>query len=149
MAKKRSTDVSTAIIYILVGIIFCIFKSTLLDWLMTLVGALFIVQGIAKALRGALFGGAVSAVIGIVILVGGFMFLELVLLVFGALLLVSGIIDLISELKRKKPRLINVFIKLIIGVMLLVSRYAMLDWIFILIGALFIVDGILYFVNKK
>ena len=54
MAKRnrKNSVQSTALLYIVVGVLFIIFRATLLNWLLTIVGALFIASGIIELVRG-------------------------------------------------------------------------------------------------
>ena len=88
MAKKVkiSNNTVAAVLYVLVGVLFCIFKASMLNWLLTAAGIVFIVLGVLDILKKNLVNGIVEAVIGVVILVGGWAFVEVALIIFGALL---------------------------------------------------------------
>ncbi len=148
--NKKANNLNTAIIYILVGVIFCIFKASLLNWLMTAVGVLFIVQGVLKFMKNDVKSGVIDAVIGVLVILGGWLFLSIVLLVFGVLVLVSGVLELLGELKKSKStNLIAPVLKILLGAFLLFGNFFQaLDWVFIAIGVLFIIDGALYFIKK-
>ena len=103
MAKKVkiSNNTVAAVLYVLVGVLFCIFKASMLNWLLTAAGIVFIVLGVLDILKKNLVNGIVEAVIGVVILVGGWAFVEVALIIFGALLVIKGVIDLMAAIKAK------------------------------------------------
>ena len=83
-SKKVSNGVVYALLYIVLGVLFIVFKSGMLNWLMTIAGIVFIALGIFDIIKKRLTQGIIETVIGVVIIVGGWLFVEIVLLVFGA-----------------------------------------------------------------
>ena len=140
--KKVSNNVIAAILYILLGVLFIVFKAGMLNWLMTIVGIVFIALGVYDIIQRRLTNGIIEAVIGVVIL-GGWLFVEIVLIVLGALLVVKGASDLIALCKGSKDviAIIVAALTIILGILLIVSKWAMLDWMFIVVGVVFIVEG--------
>ena len=84
--KKVSNSVMYAVLYILIGVLFIVFKSSMLNWLMTIAGIVFIALGIYDIIKKNMTNGIIEAVIGVVIILGGWLFVEVVLIIFGALL---------------------------------------------------------------
>ncbi len=149
MAKTNKTNKSsnallTAALYILVGVLFCILKGTVLSWLFTVVGVLFLVQGVLSILAKDNIAGAISLVIGLVLLIGGWTIVEIILIVFGILMLVKGGTGLLTLLNGKPSamQLITMAGTILIGILLIVSRWVIFDWFFIIMGVFFIVDGV-------
>lgn len=136
----------TALLYVLVGVLFIVFKAEMLNILLTVVGALFIIQGIFSVANKDSVSGVFNIVIGLVILLGGWLFLDIVLLVFGILLAVKGAIDLLASLSSKNFRTIaTAGVTLLVGVLLILAKWVLcsiLDIILIILGVLFIIDGI-------
>ena len=132
-----------ALLYVIVGILFIVFKSGMLNWLMTIIGVVFIALGVYDIIKKNLTNGIIEAAIGVVIIVGGWVFVEIVLIVFGALLIVKGVTDLISLFKGSKDvvSIIVALLTIALGVLLVVSKWVALDWMFIVIGVVFIVEG--------
>ncbi len=149
--KKLDRNVLNGILYILVGVLFCIFRAALLKWLLTIVGILFLVQGVLSIAKRDMYGGVLGLVLGLLLILGGWLFVEVVLIVFGVLIIVKGVMDLMEALKHKNNLLpiVVACVTLAVGILLIVSRWAMLDWFFILLGIVFIVDGVLALVGKK
>lgn len=149
--KKLDRNVWNGILYILVGVLFCVFRAATLQWLLTIVGILFLVQGVLSITKKDTYGGAISLVLGLLLILGGWLFVEIVLIVFGVLIIVKGVMDLTEALKHKKNLLpiVVACVTLAVGILLIVSRWAMLDWFFILLGIFFVVDGVLALMGKK
>ena len=150
--KKSSSNFTSAIIYIVIGALFCIFKAGVLDWIMTVAGVLFIVFGVLDLVKNSTTTGIINVAIGVIILLGGWFFLEVVLLVFGILLTVKGVIALVNALKALNKSFIEILfaaLTVAVGLMLIASKWALIDWFFIAVGVIFIVDGVLALLGKK
>ena len=150
MAKRKTKNkgnnaLLTAALYLLVGLLFCIFKAGVLNWLFTIVGVLFVVQGVLSILAKDTVSGAISLVIGLVLLVGGWTIVEIILIVFGILMLVKGVLSLFTLLRGKPSamQLLTAAGTILIGILLIVSRWVVFDWFFIVMGVFFIVDGVI------
>lgn len=145
--KLFNGDFLNAVLYLLVGILFCVFRAEILGWLFTAIGVLFVVQGIMALVRRDTVGGAVGLVIGILLLIFAWSIGKVVLIVFGVLMIVKGVISLLSALQRRpKPHLMAVLMSgltVFVGVMLIVSGGTLLNWLFVVIGVFFIVDAVL------
>ena len=151
--KQSSTDaIIMAILYIVIGILFIAFRSALLNWMLTATGILAIAYGIYLIVKKQLVLGIIFAVVGVVLILGGWLFLTIVLIILGVLLIVYGVKDLVELLQAKgKTPVIPVLVAcltIIAGILLVVSKWAFLDWFFIVIGALLIVDGVLALIKK-
>lgn len=150
--KKVDSSLLTALMYIVVGILFCIFRAGILNWLLTIVGMLFIVLGVLEALNKNWVATAVDVAIGVIIILGGWLFVEIVLIVFGVLIALKGVTDLMDALKPKKksiPDIVFSCLTIFIGVMLIASKWLMLDWFFIILGVIFIINGIMELCGKQ
>ncbi len=150
--KKVNSSLLTALMYIVVGLLFCIFRASVLNWLLTIVGVLFIVLGVLDALNKNWVPAAVDVAIGAIIILGGWLFVEIVLIVFGVLIALKGVTSLMDALKPRKKSIADIVfagLTIFVGVMLVVSKWLMLDWFFIVLGIVFIVDGILELCGKQ
>ena len=152
MAKKLKISDNTvaAILYILVGVLFCIFRASMLRWLLTAAGIVFIVMGVLDILKKNLVNGIVEAVIGVVILVGGWAFVNVALIIFGALLVIKGVLDLLAAIKAKAGimTILAAVVTAVVGVLLIASKWVMVDWFFIVMGIILIVDGAMMLIKK-
>jgi uncharacterized membrane protein HdeD (DUF308 family) len=144
MAKKSTSEFSSSLLYVVIGVLLMVFRSQTLGWAMTVIGALFVISGIIDLIRFNWAGGAVSLIIGISILVLGWTATKIVLLVLGILIALKGLTTLISALftKRRKNIFVILFaiVSIVIGVMLAFGNG--LDVLIIVAGALLTVDGI-------
>ena len=150
-SKKVTNGTVYALLYIILGVLFIVFKSGMLNWLMTIAGIVFIALGIYDIIKKNLNQGIIEAVIGVVIIVGGWLFVELVLIVFGAMLIIKGVMDLIAAFRTKSKnvsRIICSIITLVVGILLILAKWVALDWFFIVLGAVFIIDGLFALLNK-
>ena len=122
MAKKSTSELSSSLLYVVIGVLLMVFRSQTLGWAMTVIGALFVISGIIDLIRFNWAGGAVSLIIGISILVLGWTATNIVLLVLGILIALKGLTTLISALftKRRKNIFVILFaiVSIVIGVML-------------------------------
>ncbi|MBQ7652786.1 MAG: DUF308 domain-containing protein [Clostridia bacterium] len=156
MAKSKSSlsknNLLTALLYVLVGVMFIVFRGSMLKWGLTIIGALAIVYGIFLIASKQVVAGIIYMLVGIAIIVGAWLYFGYVILIIGALLIVRGVIDLIQGTTKKKANAINILIAIltiIVGILLIVSKWVVLDWFFIIVGAVLIVDGVLALFGKK
>ena len=86
------------------------------------------------------------------IILGGWLFLEIVLLVLGVVLVVKGILELVACLRFSKINIVALLaaiLTIVIGVLLIVSKWQVTDTFLIVIGVILIVDGVFMFFGKK
>jgi uncharacterized membrane protein HdeD (DUF308 family) len=152
MAKKslKLDKNVTAIAYIIIGILICALRAQLLDWMMTIVGIILIVSGVITILNKNLFEGIIRVVVGAVVIIGGWLFIEILLIVLGVIVIINGVRELPSALKSKDlmPK-INAIATILLGVLLVVSKWAMVDIVFIIVGVLAVLSGLSQLFVKK
>ncbi|MBQ9709838.1 MAG: DUF308 domain-containing protein [Clostridia bacterium] len=149
--RKPDSALILAIAYVVIGILFCIFKGEVISWIMTAAGVLFIVQGILHIVAKRTTEGIINIVIGAVILLCGWLLLKVALIIFGVLIAASGVLNLIQMFKGGKLALIPLIVAIAtiaVGVLLVVSQWVVFDVMFIIIGVLFIVDGAIGIFNS-
>ena len=144
MAQKKSSELFSSLLYIVIGILLIVFKSQTLNWAMTIVGLVFVVSGILDLIKKNYTGGAVSLIIGIAILVLGWLATAIVLFVLGILIAIKGIVAFIDAFKKKRTNALDlVFPLLTVVVGLMLAFGNALDIMIIIVGILLAVDGIL------
>lgn len=154
MAKKKKLTVKidnnllTACLYVIIGILCTIFKSQMLEWMFTIIGALFIVNGVFGVLRSDWVNATINIVIGVIIILFAWVITQVVLIVFGVLIILKGAQEIMKASKNDVFTIVAGAITLLVGVLLIVAYWAS-DWIFIAIGIVFIVDGIAQLIEKK
>ena len=149
MAKKNNSELFSALLYIIIGVLLIVFPEEALSWAMTIAGVFFVVCGALDLLKQNWTGGAVSLIIGISILVLGWVLTAIVLLVFGILIAIKGIVALINILQRKKKNALDlVFPILTVVVGLLLAFGYGLSYMIIIVGILMAVDGVIGLVSS-
>ena len=144
MAKKNNSELFSALLYIIIGVLLIVFKSQTLGWAMTIAGIFFIVSGALDLIKQNWTGGAVSLIIGIAILVLGWVAAQIVLLVLGILIAIKGIIALINVFKIKNANALDIVFPILTIVVGLVLAFGNgLDILIVITGALLAVDGVL------
>ena len=150
--KMKSNKTIQAIAYLVIGVLFCIFQAGMLNWLMTAVGVVLVVMGITDALSKNYVSGAIKIAVGLLIALGGWLFVGIILLILGIIVIVNGAKQLIEALKAKNKNtkdLVISIITIVFGAMLVVSKWAVIDWLFIIIGVLIALEGVLMLLGKK
>ncbi len=147
---KKKDQWITAIGYIAIGVMCLVFRAALLNWLMTVAGIVLIVLGVMNILKKDYPQAVGQLVVGLLIILGGWLFVELMLIVLGVLVLVSGLQTLFTSKRKLTPKeWATTIVTIVFGAFLIVSKWVMLDWIFIIIGVLIIAEGVLRLVEKK
>ena len=144
MSKKIDSNLFSAILYILIGVLLVIFRSRTIGLAMTIVGLVFIVSGILELVKKNFAGGAVSLIIGAAVLVLGWLAAAVVLLVLGLLIALKGVVALINELKKKQVSVLGIlFPTLTVIVGLGIAFGNALDLIIVICGIILALDGVL------
>ncbi len=144
MAKQRKSELTSSLLYILIGALLVIFQDRTIGWAMTVMGVLFIVFGILDIIGKNWAGGAVSLIIGIAILVLGWVVTEIVLLVFGILIALKGVLALIKALRAFRKNAVDIIfaiLTVVIGIMLAFGNG--LNVLIIFAGIMLMFNGIL------
>ena len=144
MAKKKNSELFSALLYILIGAILAIFKAGVLDWAIFVVGAIFIVSGILEVVKKNYASGAISLIIGIAILVLGGFLKEIVFLVLGILIAIKGFVALIEAFKAKKKNALSVVfpvLTIVLGVLLAFGN--LVSTLILIVGILLVIDGVI------
>lgn len=156
MAKKKlKLDLSPAnlvacLVYAVIGVLLLVLKGGSINYLMTAIGALLIILGAVDIINGKdMVKGLVEIAIGIAIIVLGWLIADIVLLVFGILLIVKGALEFIKIYKKGFMAMLPSLVTIVIGVLLVVSKWALLDVICIVAGIVFIVNAVLTLFGKK
>jgi len=141
--NKKTTELFSSLLYIVIGVLLVIFRSETLGWAMTIAGIFFIISGALDIFKKNWVGGAFSIIIGVAILVLGWTLTKIVLLVLGILIAVKGLIVLFEVLNKKKktlPEILYPILSVITGLMLAFGNG--LDIMIIVVGILLAIDGV-------
>ncbi len=154
MAKKKLNDqaIINAIALIVLGILFCIFRAGMINVLLTIVGVVLIGLGIYDIVKKNYIAAVIEIILGIAVIVCGWTILDIALLVLGIGLVIYSVYQIIMIAKDFKKKgwmaLIKPVITLIIGIFLIVAKWLLVDWVFIVIGVIFIINGIMALLQK-
>lgn len=149
MAKKTNSELFSALLYIVVGVLLMVFRSQTLGWAMTIAGVIFLVSGALDLIKKNWTSGAVSLIIGIAILALGWLAATIVLLVLGILIAIKGVVALLEVFKKKKMNALDIVfpvLTIVVGVMLAFGNG--LDIMILIVGALLAIDGVLGLVGS-
>lgn len=155
MSKNNKFDLSlnnilTCVVYAVIGLLLIILKAGSLGILMTIIGALLIVLGVVDMVKNKdLTKGLIEAVVGVAIIVCGWLIADIVLLVFGILLIVKGVMELCKTYKNGFMAMLNPIVTIVVGVLLVVAKWTLMDVICIVAGVIFLVNAILALFGKK
>ena len=150
MAKKLNLNVSSPLLYIILGVLLVVFQDKMLGWAMTIAGIFFIVTGVLDALKSNLVSGIINIFIGIAIIAAGWLITSLVLLVLGLFIAFKGAMDLVPLLKsgvKDALRYISPVLTVVVGFALAFGNGVGI--IITVVGVLLIIDGTLAFLGRK
>ncbi len=153
MKKIETNNIVTCVLYLVIGILLCVLRMGSLNIMMTILGVLFVAYGIYDLIKNKdnLIKAIVEIAIGVAILVLGWTVGTIVLLIFGILIAVKGALDVWNNIKGKKGMidLISAIVTVVIGVVLCIAPYAIGDIICIVVGVIFIINGVLALFGKS
>ena len=155
MAKSKSALSSflTAVAYIAIGVLFIIKQAALIDWIMIVAGALFILQGLFDIIKNKeTITGIVKIIIGAALILCGVIpaLSAYALIALGVLLILNAIMTFFSSPKNIFTILAFV-LTVIVGLALVAPQLFgfSLPWIFYIIGGILIVNGLVLLFGKK
>lgn len=144
-----TNNLVSCILYAVVGILLIALRSGSLGILFTVIGVLFIAMGVYDLIRHNWTIGAVETAVGIVILVCGWTIAEWVLLIFGILLIIKGALEIAYKCKNGINAMLSPIATIVIGILLVVSKFAVIDIMCIVAGVIFLINAILILFNQK
>ncbi len=156
LSSVLNSPLIMGIALIIIGVLFCALQAGFVSILLTVVGVVLIILG-ALALVGRNWAlGLIEIAIGVIIIACGWTIVDITLLILGIVFIAYAIYQIIISvplLKNKKPSqiaiaLLNPIFTLALGIILVVAKWQMIDVIFIVIGALAIVAGIMMIVRS-
>lgn len=147
MASKKSKQVANALIYaliyIVVGILFCIYRGAVARWCVIGIGILLIVQGVLDMTNRRLVQGILEAAVGVLAIVFAAAIAKYAIIVLGVILLLWAVLRLFDNSRKTALTLLYIVGAGVLGVLMIVSYYKVASWFFLVLGILLIVEGIL------
>ncbi len=154
---EKTNKYISAVVMMAIGLLLIILKGGIINILLTALGVALIVMGILDAVqRKDVVRCVIKCVIGAVIILGGWLFVAVMLYILGALLVIVGVLWIIKLVQRhtKGVNLIGTItaylvpaLYILIGVCLFFNQSAFVDVVFIIVGVIVLVDGIIQLVN--
>ena len=143
-------NVLTAIGYAIIGVLLIILRGGSLDILMTVIGALLIIMGLVDVFKGnEKLKGIVMVLAGTAIILCGWLATEIVLLVFGIVLVLKGGMELIKNFRSGLMAILAPIMTVIIGILLIIAKWTMLDMLCLIAGIIFLVSAILVLFGRR
>ena len=150
MAKsKLKLDLSlenilTCAVYAVIGLLLCILQGGSLGILMTVIGVLLIAMGIMDAVKNDdIVKGIAEMVVGVVVIVCGWLIADIVLLLFGIFLVLKGGFEIYKNYKKGFKALIPAIITVLIGILLIIAKWTLMDIMCVVAGVIFIINAVL------
>lgn len=150
MAKKKlniPNNLMMSVVMIALGILFTIMKGGVIGVAIWVLGIALIVAAVLDLLTKDLTSCVVKAVIGVLVLVFGGLFADVAIYILAAVLLIYGILEVVNAFKSKQKGLLKFvepILTVVVAILLFVNRF---DWLFIVIGIVFIVEGVIGLIN--
>ena len=153
MAKSKlnlsTENIVNALVYAVIGILLIVLQGGSLNILMTIVAVLLVVLGIVDIVKGKnLTKGLIEIGAGIAIGVLGWLIADIVLLVLGIVLVVKGVMELTKVYKSGFSAMLPSIVTIIIGVLLIIAKWAILDTICLIAGIVFVINAVLILFGK-
>lgn len=155
MAKKKKVSFSNnnilnCIMYAVIGILLIVLKAGSLGILMTAVGALLIIMGLIDIFNQKdLTKGIIELALGAGIIICGWLVADIVLLVLGIVLIVKGAMELFKNFKKGFVANLSSIVLVVIGVLLVIAKWALMDVMCIVAGVVFLINAVLILLGKK
>ncbi|MBO4667707.1 MAG: DUF308 domain-containing protein [Bacilli bacterium] len=138
----------SALFTIALGVLLCIFKQTMLQIIITIMGVLVVILGILDIARRKDYGmGIIKIIIGATAIIFAWLLTYLAFIVLGVILIVYGVFQLVNLLKDRLPRLplliglINAIVIVIAGICCFFAETVAI--MFLVVGIILIVYGVL------
>ena len=142
---------------IVIGILLIIFKDGIIEILLSCLGAAIIVWGIFDAVkRKNATACVIKCVLGVGTIVGAWVFKSIILFGLGGLLIIVSVLWIIKLIQYRTKGVtfwdtIRIYfvpsVIAIVGTCLFFNQAKFVDIIFIIVGAIITINGIVYLIN--
>lgn len=152
-----NTKKITAIVAIVVGLLFLILKGEVISIALTVLAVGAVAMGIYKLIKKETQVGITAIVIGVVVGLCGWLFVNVTLVVIAVLMILGCVMNLLGNLKNDGYKMsvgqaLKVYLKpvlgIIAGICLLFNQGGVMNWVFIVTGVLFIIEGAMLLIEK-
>ncbi len=146
----KNLNIVYGVALIATGVLFCVLRSSFVSAMLTVVGVLAAMAGALNLVCKKWVVGGIEIALGAVVITCGWTIVDVALLVLGIVLCVYAIYSLVTQISmfnRANARdkvfiLLNPIVTLIVGILFIVAKWYMIDAVFIVLGAVAILDGI-------
>lgn len=153
--KIKTNQLIGAILLIVIGVLFCALRAQFVSALLTVVGVVLIILGILDLIAKNWVVGAIELAVGIIIIACGWTIVDITLLILGIVLVVYAVYAFASNVSGLKTAsaydkvmiILSPVVLLVIGILLIVARWEMVDAVFIVLGVIAILEGIALLVS--
>lgn len=157
VAKSISSRFLTGLVVTAVGILFCAFRASLVSALLTVVGACFILLGVAELLRRKTATGVSEIAAGVILIVCAWTIVDVTLILLGVIFCAYAAYSVISGLPTLKRQrgwelalaLLYPLLTFTVGALLIAAKWTLSDALFIAIGVLAIVAGVVQMLSGQ
>lgn len=148
----KSNKLISAILTVVLGLLFIVFKGGVIEWAMTVFGVALIVMGVLDVLKQNVVPGVVRAAIGVLVILLGWLLLDVAMIILAVVLIAYGVLQVLEILKEKgnNKSVVELIlqyaqpaINVLIGICLLFARGSVVNVICIIVGVIFLIQGIL------
>ena len=139
---------------IVLGLLLFLLKGEVISIVLTIIGILVLVSAFFDWKNQRTNTGLVKLVVGICILFFGWLFVNLALFLLAAVIIIIGLKKII-QVKEQNPVNLSMQEKVVVyakpvltvlaGAILLLNQGGVIDWIFMAVGILLIIEGALEF----
>ncbi len=157
MKKTNSNGVPTGIVtaafMLVIGVLLIIWKSAVLSWAITILGAALIVAAVLDLIKQDWISCIIKAIIGVVVIVFGWVLLDAARIVLAVVVLIYGalqVFDAIKNVASNKSLLAKIlsFIQPVIVVVIAICLFINSPALYIVAGVFFILEGALGLVSE-
>lgn len=152
----KSNKLISAILTFVLGLLFIVCKDDVIGWTITLFGLAFIVMGVMDIVKKDVVGGVVRAAIGALVILLGWLLIDVALIILGVVLIAYGVLQVYEMLREKgnsknlKSLLIQYtqpVLNVVIGLCLLCARGSVIEVMCVIVGVIFLIEGLLVLVD--
>ena len=140
-----------AITYMIIGTLLCVYNDETSGWLFGALGVAFIILGVVYILSRDYLSGAIWIIIGVVTIYFQLEIPDYVFIALGVALCLQSLISFFPALFKFNLGVIVVSgIVFTVGLMFIIGKWIPTAyWFFIIIGVLFIANGVFRLIGKK
>lgn len=147
---EKTSKFLSPVLSIVLGILLLVFKGDVVSIALTVLGVVFLVMGIMDIVNKQITLGIVRMVIGAAIIVFGWLLLSVALYVIAVFLIIAGIYGIYKLLQKKSAKALDYLqpiLLTVVGLCLFFNQGGTVAWVFIVVGIILIVQGIVGLLN--